>query len=145
VVVALLALAALSAGCRPLYLPITTEGPPVAKAPSLNSEAALSWSAVSQRLELRLRLLGAEGGGWLAVQWLAPDGREAASASTWVTSEGGESGAVLLVSPPDLEGLAPGEWRAIVSYEGRLLRQFRAVIPAPAEDPAAPGEDPPAP
>ncbi len=105
-------------GCAPLYLPPVPEAPPFEVVTRVaTTDAKLGDDG---RPQLDLELADVTEAGWLAVQWLAPSGREAASSSVWV-EPGGPS--VRLSLPPDVETTA-GEWRAVVSLHGKLLRQF---------------------
>lgn len=125
-----LLLLVLTAGCRPLYIPPVPESADAPTHARLGSDSELSWSPVSGRLELRVLVAGVEEPGWLAVQWLAPNGTEVASQSAWLApSADGSPAGHLFVSPLDVD-LGAGEWRALVSWQGFLLRQFRAEVPA---------------
>lgn len=120
-------LAALLAGCRPLYLPPVPEPVPVAAEARLADGSELAMVGGLPTLYLVLGALPQDG--WLAVQWFAPDGGEAASDSIWVTSQDvGRRRTVLL--PRAVGAPAVGEWRAVVSLHGRILRQFRVTVPA---------------
>lgn len=105
-------------GCAPLYLPLVPEAPSVASAPRVkDARAELSGEG---RPRVEVSLAGDIVPGWLAVQWFAPSGGEAASEAAWV-SGAGES--ALFTLPGDVE-LKAGEWRAVLSFNGRVLRQF---------------------
>lgn len=119
--VALASLTFAAAGCRPLYLPPVPEAPPIEE----GVRVAVHGSGLNEegRPSLELEVVGG-GDGWLAVQWMAPSGREAASGSVWVTAAEPVAEFVL---PGDVE-LTSGEWRAVVSLGGRLLRQFTFTI-----------------
>ncbi|NLG07889.1 MAG: hypothetical protein GX560_01345 [Deinococcales bacterium] len=116
-----LALALLLVACRPLYLPPVPEPPPFEPGSRV---AAFDAGLEAGRPRLEVELADVTEAGWLAVQWLAPNGREAASGSVWVEPEAPRA---LFVLPADVEAVA-GEWRAVVSLHGRLLRQFTFVI-----------------
>ena|SRR5690554_5090664 len=109
-------------GCRPLYLPPVPEAPPYDPGARVVSSVSELDAAGRPRLELTLADLDA--GGWLAVQWMAPSGRQAASASIWVEPE---EPAAVFVLPADVE-LSAGEWRAVVSLGSLLLRQFTFTV-----------------
>lgn len=84
-----------------------------------------------------MRVVNVEDAGWLAVQWLAPDGTEVASQSAWLDPvTDGHGSRLLFASPLDVQ-LGAGEWRALVSWQGQLLRQFRAAVPSTAVAPGA--------
>ncbi len=99
----------------------------------LGADSALTWSPNARRLQLTLSLSGIDEAGWLAVQWFSPGGAQVASESVWIAISEGFAGSressLLVLSPADIE-LSQGEWRAVVSWGGVLLRQFRAVVPA---------------
>ncbi len=123
---ALLLVAALALpACRPLYVPLVPEAPQGPLPTRLAGGSALTLSAAG-RPRLAVEVLDLPGPGWLAVQWFAPGGGEAASESVWLEPPSGEAEFVL---PPDVEATA-GEWRAVVSFEGLLLRQFLLVVPS---------------
>lgn len=108
--------------CMPLYVPLVPEPPQVTEVPRLREAIAGVDEEGRPRTELSLETHGTAG--WLAVQWMTPAGREAASESRWL-DEGGELIAFTL--PADVE-LSKGEWRAVISYEGQLLRQLTITI-----------------
>lgn len=113
-------------GCRPLYVP------PVPKSIEVPAIAQLG-DASSLRLEggtltLHLVLAVIPKAGWLAVQWFAPDGTQAASDSVWVTPADEAQGRTLTL--PAGVTLRAGEWRAVISLHDAVLRQFRADVPA---------------
>lgn len=122
-----------AAACRPLYLPLIPDPPPYeAGVRVADFEAVLD---LAGRPTLQLSLADLTESGWLAVQWLAPTGREVASESVWAEQrqaedeEGspvaaGSTNTIVFVLPADVV-LTPGEWRAVVSFGGQLLRQFR--------------------
>lgn len=136
-------LVALMTACRPLYIPLAPDAPAAPAPVVVGSDSSLTWSAAAGRLELRLSVSGIGEPGWLAIQWFHPNGAEAASGSLWLEADEGGSapsdaeaggGALrVLHSPPDID-LTPGEWRAVVSWQGVLLRQFRAEVPARTEE-----------
>lgn len=123
---ALLAVTVALAACRPLYLPLIPDPPPYESGVRVASFQAEPDSTGRPRLELSLTDL--KEAGWLAVQWLAPSGREMASESSWVEPvEEGVTPLTVFVLPDDIS-LTPGEWRAVVSINGQLLRQFRFEV-----------------
>ena len=109
-------------GCRPLYLPPVPEAPPFE--PGTRVKSFVSELDEGGRPRLELTLSDLEGGGWLAVQWMTPSGRQAASSSLWVEPEAPTAAFTL---PADVE-LTAGEWRAVVSFGSRLLRQFTFTL-----------------
>lgn len=108
--------------CRPLYLPLVPE--PLPFEPGVRVATSSTRLNGAQRPLLELTLADVSAAGWLAVQWMAPSGRQVASGSVWLTPE---EPAARFVLPEDVD-LAPGEWRAVVSFGSRLLRQFTFVI-----------------
>lgn len=123
-------------GCRPLYLPPVPQRLPLKPVAQLADASALTASGGT--LELHLVLESIPLAGWLAVQWLAPDGHEAASDSVWVTPADEGQGRTLRL--PARVSLSAGEWRAVVSLHATVLRQFRIELPAAlgSTAPAAP-------
>lgn len=112
----------LLAGCRPLYLPLVPEPPPFEPGTRVATFSAALNSAGRPRLELALA--DVRSADWLAVQWMAPAGRQAASQSVWLEPD---DPVATFVLPQDVE-LVAGEWRAVVSLGGALLRQFTFVV-----------------
>lgn len=124
-------------GCRPLYVPLVpddAQAPPAAV--RLTDVSHLSVVAGRPRLVVSLAIIGPDAGGteggWLAVQWFGPAGGQAASESVWVAGRTGDE-PVTFDLPADVT-VVPGEWRAVVSMGGVLLRQFRADVVAGPED-----------
>lgn len=126
-----LALGAALTACTPLFLPPVpsdTLTPPPAFRLSGESRLALRSGGDGAPL-LQLTLVADEvpEGGWLALQWFGPSGAERASDSLWF--EPGDVGRERMWdSPPQLEVTA-GEWRAVLSWRGRLVRQLRVDVP----------------
>jgi hypothetical protein len=122
---AAVALVALTA-CTPLYLPPLPGDALVAVSHlRLDGSSRLDQGGggASAPLVLTLDVLEVPEDGWLAVQWFAPAGGAVASESVWLTpSDAGSSRSV--TTPADVT-LRPGEWRAVVSWYGRIVRQFR--------------------
>lgn len=130
------------AACRPLYFPPVPDAPPFE--PGVRVVAFEAGLAATGRPRVALVVAGHDAAGWLSVQWMAPTGREAASDSVWLepvpsqpassnaaaAEEAGPAAAgseAVFVLPADVE-LRPGEWRAVVSFGGRLLRQFTVLV-----------------
>ncbi len=124
-------LLATGGGCRPLYLPPVPDSVSVAPMARLGSDSGLRVGPPGGGLRLHLMLLGVPQAGWLAVQWFAPDGREAASDSVWVTPQDEGQGRTLEL-PANAGPASAGEWRAVVSMHGVVLRQFRLAVPEAA-------------
>ncbi len=125
VAVALLSLAA--AACRPLYLPpVPAELPPFGEELRL-AEVRIERTAGVVRLAFVPERVPDEG--WAAVQWFPPAGGEVASASVWL--DAGTIGRTVRVSfPPDVARDRPGRWRAVLSFDGRVVRQLEWREPA---------------
>lgn len=121
----------------------------MAREPRIAEGSALE--LVAGRPQLTFGVVGLVEDGWVDVQWFAPDGHEAASESRWAELEGsrapgedgarrpGSASAEAAVGPwvlrlPDDVALVAGEWRAVVSMQGRFLRQFRLVVPVEQSD-----------
>ena len=117
---------ALAAGCTPLYLPPVPAAVPDAPVTSLGDASALE--VVDGVLRLHVILAGVSRDGWLALQWYAPRGAEVASDSSWVEPSDVGTGRTFSL-PRSIDAVA-GEWRAVVSFDGRVVRQFRATVPA---------------
>ncbi len=119
-----LALLALS-GCRPLYLPpVPNDGLPEPHPVRLSSESGLTLGQ-GGRPTLVVDVIDLPSAGWLAVQWFGPKGSEVASESAWLEQDAARAEFVL---PADVD-LVGGEWRAVVSFGGRLLRQYLLAVP----------------
>lgn len=121
----LLGVLALLGACRPLYLPPVPQAPPFVAGPRVAAGQALM--APGQRPRLKLELADVGQAGWLAVQWLGPSGRELASESVWLDPAQPPLVAQFVL-PADV-ALVSGEWRAVVSLEGVLLRQYGFLVP----------------
>jgi hypothetical protein len=122
-VLSLLPLLALS-GCTFTYLPLVRE----ARAPEPRL-TVLRESALVQNggnLELTLALGRVPEADWLAVQWFDPSNSEVAAESVWL--EPGAAPQTLELALPSRVALSDGWWRAVVSYQGRLIRQFSATV-----------------
>ncbi len=90
-------------------------------------------STENERLQLDLLLYNVPEEAWLAVQWLEPLGKEVASESKWVIPE--DTGTELTFElPADIE-MEYGFWRAVVSSQGELIRQFSLEATPPSKSP----------
>lgn len=111
--------------CRPLYLPpVPGDGLPEPHPVRLTAVSGLTLGA-DGRPTLRVDVVDLPAPGWLAVQWFGPKGGEVASDSAWLEPEAASAEFVL---PADVDP-ASGEWRAVVSFGGRLLRQYLIAVP----------------
>jgi hypothetical protein len=115
------------AACSPLYLPLVPGDALVAE-PRLRllGESVLD-VADDGALRLDLTLAEVPREGWLAIQWFGPAGGVVASDSVWLDRD--DAGRSLTVAPPAATTLRSGEWRAVVSWYGELVRQFRVLVP----------------
>lgn len=111
-------------GCTPLYLPpIPARELPRSERLRLSSASGLTLDGGALVLTVVLTQLPREG--WLAVQWFSPDNREVASDALWLTrADVGVSRRLSLPRPPE-----PGEWRAVLSFEGEFVRQLSYRVP----------------
>jgi len=110
--------------CTPLYVPPVPARIPVHVVAQLGDGSSLRYAAGT--LTLHVVLERVPEAGWLAVQWFAPDGTEAASDSVWVGPADVGQGRTLTL--PARVTVRAGEWRAIVSLKGDVLRQFRTTV-----------------
>jgi len=114
------------AGCRPLYLPPVPAREPTPAVARLGDASALRLDG--GRLVLHVVLAEIPRAGWLDVQWFAPNGSQAADDSVWVAPADVGQGRTLTL-PPRV-ALSAGEWRAVTSLRGQVLRQFRLEVGA---------------
>jgi hypothetical protein len=114
-------------GCRPLYLPPVPEPLAAPRHFELTGEA----TAVNGRPALRLTLRTVPAESWLAVQWFAPDNREAASESVRVGPD--DAGRTMRLSLPNDVAARPGRWRAVLSFGEAVVRQFSVEVRAETE------------
>jgi hypothetical protein len=122
---ALLSLAA--PACRPLYLP-----PVPATLPPFEDELRLDEVRIERgagAVRLAFVPVRVPGEGWAAVQWFPPAGAEVASASVWL--DAGTIGRTVRVAfPSDVPRDRAGRWRAVLSFDGRVVRQLEWSEPA---------------
>jgi hypothetical protein len=127
VALAAVAVAATVPACTPLYLP-----PVPSELPAVEPRLRLD--------DVRIDRLGGPPAvvfvprevpapGWAAVQWYPPTGGEVASASVWL-GEDRVDHVVRVTFPGDVERAADGRWRAVLSFDGRVLRQLEWEEPA---------------
>jgi hypothetical protein len=123
--------------CQPLYIPLVPDAPEAPTALRLSSDSSLDVVAGRPRLTLSIDSTDAalvSLGVWLNVQWFGPSGRQAASGSLWLEGPPSErTKVVVFVLPADV-AVVSGEWRAVVSVDGVLLRQFRADVAVDPEE-----------
>jgi hypothetical protein len=116
--------------CAPLYVPLIP-GDMLVPDPAfrLHGDARLEHEerADGHSLTLHLRADEVPGPGWLAVQWFGPSGPARASESLWFEPD--DVGAERTLRAPEHLRITRGEWRAVLSWQGRLVRQLLVVIP----------------
>ena len=117
-------LACLLTSCTFLYIPPVLPSQTFEETLDLNGSAGLR--TVQDRLELSLTLKTIPKDGWLAVQWFGPTNKPLSSDSQWISKE--DVGFSALYTLPGKHPLAAGDWRAVVSFEGKLLRQFSITL-----------------
>jgi len=112
-------------GCTLTYTPLLRE----ARAPEPRLVIG-SGTLVQDEASLELRLLlSVPEADWLAVQWFDPDNEEVSATSVWLEPTL-EPQALSVALPPGI-ALEDGLWRAVVSYQGRLARQFSVQVRTP--------------
>ncbi|MEM6428389.1 MAG: hypothetical protein AAF708_04045 [Deinococcota bacterium] len=139
-----LGLMLLGSSCTYTYIPPIPRGR-VEPDPSLDLHASAGLQQTAQGLTLLLTAQDVPEADWLAVQWFAPDNSQVASASQWLTPNR---------NPQDVRFRLPtgiavtdGDWRAVVSFQNRVARQFSLPVgePEPQADDAADAPTPDAP
>jgi hypothetical protein len=139
--VVLLALCAVSS-CTYTYIPPVPRGR-VEPDPTLNLHTSAGivteMVAGTERLVLQLTASDVPEADWLAVQWFAPNNLQVASASQWLEPSR-EPQDLRFVLSEDVT-LRPGDWRAVVSYQSRVARQFSLPLAAETEPDADPDAD----
>jgi hypothetical protein len=113
-------------GCAFSYIPLIPEAH--VSEPPLELRSPEGLVLAGDTLRLSVQLLNQQQEGWLAVQWYGPGNREVASDSLWVRPD--DTGRVHHLYLPGDVTLRPGQWRAVVSFAGQLLRQFSLQVPA---------------
>jgi hypothetical protein len=108
----------LLSSCTFLYLPPELPIQTIPETFDISGSSGLTYENTQLELSVLLRNVPEEG--WLAVQWYAPNGREATSDSVWV--ERRDEGLTQTFELPQRP--SRGEWRAVVSFGETLLRQF---------------------
>lgn len=114
--------------CTFTYIPPLRE----ARAPEPRLTVVDKKSSLEQNetsLKLTLELATVPEPDWLAVQWFDPGNDEVAAESVWL--EPAPEPQAVAVSLPPRTALENGLWRAVVSYQGKLLRQFSARVRIP--------------
>jgi hypothetical protein len=104
--------------CTFLYLPPELPVQTIPETFDISGSSGLTYE--NNLLELSVLLRNVPSEGWLAVQWYAPNSKEIASDSAWI--ERRDEGLAQTFTLPQVP--SRGEWRAVVSFEKTLLRQF---------------------
>ena len=110
--------------CTFLYIPPIIEAEVIAE--RLNIEGSRGLFLENDELSLSVQLNRIPHEGWLNVQWYAQTNEEVASDAFWLTRS--NEGYTLSYGLPSYVDLAEGTWRAVLSFEGQLLRQFSIDI-----------------
>lgn len=108
--------------CTFLYLPPELPVQSIPETFDISGSSGLTYE--NNLLELSVLLRNVPQEGWLAVQWYAPNSREIASDAVWIEQrDEGLAQTFTLSQIP-----SRGEWRAVVSFEKTLLRQFSLEV-----------------
>lgn len=113
----------LLSACQPLYFPLVPE----TSRPQARVQLEVQLALADGRPELDALVLRVPEPGWVAIQWFAPDNREAASESIWL-DEDSVGQRVSLPLPADVT-LVSGTWRALLSRGPVVLRQLSIEVP----------------
>ena len=111
-------------GCAYTYLPPVREAR--VPEPRLTIAAASRLGQNETTIRLDLRLVTVPEADWLAVQWFGPNNDEVTAESVWVVPT--ERPQNVAVSLPPSAVLRDGLWRAVLSYQGRFVRQFSVQV-----------------
>ncbi len=129
-----LVLSAALPACTPLFVPpvpSSTLSPAPAWRVGGDAEArAFATGDGDVRLRARVRFESVPEDAWIAVQWFGPNGGERASSSRWVSRL--DEGRWFAWDLPVDVTVVPGVWRALLSVDGRPLRQLDVVVEAAA-------------
>jgi hypothetical protein len=126
-----LAATAVLASCTPLFLPpVPHDALTPAPAWRLAGDGALRAASFvgGPRLRVRFRFDAVPHDAWVSVQWFGPAGGERASAAVWVARA--DEGRTFAIDLPADVPIEPGAWRALLSVDGQVLRQFDVIVPA---------------
>jgi len=117
-----LVLVGMLSACTFTYLPPVREGRTPQPMLTLGEGSGLERDGETLRLTLVPSTVPEPD--WLAVQWFDPSNDQVAATSVWLEAAG-ETHTVTL---PERVALESGLWRAVVSYQGRLVRQFSLQV-----------------
>ena len=110
-------------GCAFTYVPLVREARTPDPRLTVLRESRLV--EADGALELTLALERVPEADWLAVQWFDPGNSEVAAESVWLEPAAAQT---LELALPGRVVLENGLWRAVVSYQGRLIRQFSVTV-----------------
>lgn len=114
-----LALLALSA-CTYSYIPPVPEAR--MPTPRIDVRGSAGLTRDGEGLRLQVSLNNIPEADWLAVQWFDPQNRKVASDSTWIAPA--DEGETRMLYLPGSVTLSAGTWRAVLFYQGAVVRQF---------------------
>lgn len=116
--------------CTPLFVPpiptSTLEPAPVWRVGGDAEARVVETAEGDVRLRARVRFESVPEDAWVAVQWFGPTGGERASSSRWVSPL--DEGRWLAWDLPEDVPVVLGVWRALLSVDGRPLRQLDVVV-----------------
>lgn len=111
-------------GCAFTYVPLIPEAQSLP--PSLDLRGSPGLLREGEGLALYVTLREVPAADWLMVQWYAPNNRVVASESTWIDPSSMGSTRVFFL-PAEVKW-QPGLWRAVVSFQGQVARQFALEV-----------------
>jgi hypothetical protein len=114
-------------GCAFTYIPVVREAQAPEPRLTLSEQSALRQEGDTLSLELLLKTVPKAD--WLVVQWFDPANDEVYATSLWLEPRPDEQ--TLSTPLPAEIALEDGLWRTIVSYQGRLERQFSLSVRVP--------------
>lgn len=113
--------------CTFTYIPLVRTPNPIT--PRLMVGESSHIAEKEDTLELVLRLETVPEADWLAVQWFDPSNEVVSATSLWIVPAANTQ-RVTTALPADVVP-AEGLWRAVISYQGVLERQFSIAVGAP--------------
>ena len=114
-------------GCAFTYIPLVRTPNPIT--PRLLVAETSEIVETERSLELVLQLESVPEADWLAVQWFSPANEVAYATSLWI-EPAAQTQRVTTALSPEIE-LSEGLWRAVISYQGVLERQFSVSVQGP--------------
>ena len=109
--------------CTYTYIPLVREArAPEPRLTIVDDKSSLEQNETS--LELTLELSTVPEPDWLVVQWFDPGNEEVAAESLYLEP----APQAVTLSLPSGTALGDGLWRAVVSYQGKLARQFSVRV-----------------